>query len=707
MNNPQYDIIFCVLPPMGVDRIYSAPPSFKGMLQSIGYSVKCFDFAMDLFNFSGRDIEKFSSLQNYFSVKSLELSPEDTAIIDRLREHIINTVVSTPTKYVGFTVFSYFTQKFLTELMLRFKELGITDKIVLGGRGLSTLSYDTVDEFIKLTDEERKIDFVDLLKQRGLLKHAIIGDGENALVEFLQNNTIDGRQHKVEKLVFNWPDYEDYNIDDYMWPADIPTLYVTGSTGCVRSCDFCDVAKQFGKYKFKGGRELAEELIHLQERYGINKFVLNDSLSNGGMKPFREYLNRLIEHNRTAAVPIAWSGQYICRDLRYLDDVDGYYRTLKDSGAQGLTIGAESGSNHVLDCMDKKTTVEALFFELENFRKYGLTCQLLTFTGHWSERHEDFVDHCRMYVNIMPYVRAGVISAVQLGMVFQLLPGTPAYDNLNMIKSKISNDIWIARNNRGNTFRVRLKRRLIVSRLCQLLKLGIDIEESQNLQLHSETIKHYGSSMNDFFVRHAQGDSSQFDAIADAETFINSVLNYKDTVDLQLQVEANSANGDPNLVVQINDHVLYSQELAAGTHDIVLSVPCDLLTAHNRLSIAMTNKGPDDTEVDVHGNIIRDKNIIVTGLTVDSCDLVNDVEFFYSKFYYLKDGVRSSASPGLWFNQELCLDFDLPFVQWYANTSYKNVGNDLSDMYHQQTNGLFTVNEYYNRITDQIAQLII
>ena len=491
MNNPQYDIIFCVLPPMGVDRIYSAPPSFKGMLQSIGYSVKCFDFAMDLFNFSGRDIEKFSSLQNYFSVKSLELSPEDTAIIDRLREHIINTVVSTPTKYVGFTVFSYFTQKFLTELMLRFKELGITDKIVLGGRGLSTLSYDTVDEFIKLTDEERKIDFVDLLKQRGLLKHAIIGDGENALVEFLQNNTIDGRQHKVEKLVFNWPDYEDYNIDDYMWPADIPTLYVTGSTGCVRSCDFCDVAKQFGKYKFKGGRELAEELIHLQERYGINKFVLNDSLSNGGMKPFREYLNRLIEHNRTAAVPIAWSGQYICRDLRYLDDVDGYYRTLKDSGAQGLTIGAESGSNHVLDCMDKKTTVEALFFELENFRKYGLTCQLLTFTGHWSERHEDFVDHCRMYVNIMPYVRAGVISAVQLGMVFQLLPGTPAYDNLNMIKSKISNDIWIARNNRGNTFRVRLKRRLIVSRLCQLLKLGIDIEESQNLQLHSETIKHY------------------------------------------------------------------------------------------------------------------------------------------------------------------------------------------------------------------------
>jgi hypothetical protein len=540
-----------------------------------------------------------------------------------------------------------------------------------------------------------------------LLKHAIIGDGENALVEFLQNNTIDGRQHKVEKLVFNWPDYEDYNIDDYMWPADIPTLYVTGSTGCVRSCDFCDVAKQFGKYKFKGGRELAEELIHLQERYGINKFVLNDSLSNGGMKPFREYLNRLIEHNRTAAVPIAWSGQYICRDLRYLEDVDGYYRTLRDSGAQGLTIGAESGSNHVLDCMDKKTTVEALFFELENFRKYGITCQLLTFTGHWSERHEDFVDHCRMYVNIMPYVRAGVISAVQLGMVFQLLPGTPAYDNLNMIKSKISNDIWIARNNRGNTFRVRLKRRLIVSRLCQLLKLGIDIEESQNLQLHSETIKHYGNSMNDFFVRHAQGDSSQFDAIADADEFINSILNYKDTVDVQLQVEANSANGDPNLVVQINDRVLYSQELPSGTHDIVLSVSRELLTANNRLSIAMTNKGPNDTEVDAAGNIIRDKNIIIKGLTVDRCDLVNDVEFFYSKFYYLKDGMRSSASPGLWFNQELCLDFDLPFVQWYANTSYKNVGNVLSDMYHKQTNGLFTVDEYYNRITDQIAQLVI
>ena len=463
------DIVFCQLPPMSLDRIYSAPPILKGVVQSLGYRSRCFDFNIKLFDLCNRDTKLFSKLSNYFVLADISLSVEEQSVVTQFFNDVVETLIQSNSQYIGLSVFSYYTHFVTTQLLLRFEKLKLTDRIVLGGRGLTNTPCMSILGTLEINDNELHLDFFEIVKSRGLATHVINGAGEDAIVEFLQNGNISTSRHKVEKIAMHWPDYNDYNIDNYIWINDIPMLDITGSVGCVRNCDFCTVPIQFGKYKFLPGQDLAKQMIHFQQTYKINKFSLTDSLANGGLKHFKEFVTYLAEHNATAEIPIIWTGQYICRDMSSSINVDEFYRLIKLSGGQGLTIGAESGSNHVLESIDKKSSVEALFFELEKFRQHDISCQILTFCGHWSERHEDFVEHCQMLIDLVPYMRSGTISALQLGTVFGLMPGTPAALNINNVFSPKNANMWISRINRGNTFKVRAQRRLILSKIAHTL----------------------------------------------------------------------------------------------------------------------------------------------------------------------------------------------------------------------------------------------
>mgnify|MGYP003352590552 FL=1 len=132
-----YDIIFCVLPPMLVDRIYTTPPVLKGIVQSLGYRARCFDFSIDLFNYCDRDPAKFARANNYYMIANMEQSEEERNLSQKFYDRIIETITSVETRYIGLTVFAMFSHKPIVEVLLRLKELGLNDKVILGGRGLT------------------------------------------------------------------------------------------------------------------------------------------------------------------------------------------------------------------------------------------------------------------------------------------------------------------------------------------------------------------------------------------------------------------------------------------------------------------------------------------------------------------------------------------------------------------------------------------
>lgn len=495
-----HDIIFCSLPYSNLDHIYSAPAILKGVAVANGFTAKTVDFGCELLNQCGRDTERFYRLQVYFiSLKQGDESYKKE--IDKFYQNCIDFFRNNPSRYIGLSVLSIHTHRCVFELCNSIKASGIDSQIVIGGRGAKVPAFSTVAAHFNLKSREKLLGFGDLLKNRGLADHVIIGDGEDAILELLQQDQVSDSVFVSEEFKSPIPDYQDYNFKDYLF-ADEPMLPVTGSKGCVRDCDFCDIKFQFGKYRYRSGADVANELIEVYKKFGIRKFQFTDSLVNGGLKPFREFLEVLSRYNlENPDKRIIWNGQYISRS--YNEIPQDLYSLMRDSGAHGLTIGAESGSNRVLKAMNKKTTVEALLLELENFRQHDITCVLLTFVGHWSETWEDFVDHCRMFIKIAPYVRSGTISAVSLGIPYVLLDGTPSMFNHEINNIEIDenkNLLWINRDNADNNLKERLYRRLLVQQICKKLNIPT-ISDIEHLLYLIDVVKNSHQEINEFFQK--------------------------------------------------------------------------------------------------------------------------------------------------------------------------------------------------------------
>jgi hypothetical protein len=708
VNTDSYDIIFCALPPLDLHNIYPAPPILKGVVEAHGYKAKCFDFSMLLYNLCNNDDSTYAAISRFYELVDSPLDERAQLILDQFYKQVIEILSTVNTSYIGVSVFTHTTHRCVLDLLTLIKDSDLIHKIVLGGRGISTPVQGSVINQLNLTKKDLKIDFVDLLTSKGFLIHSVRGDGEPGIIDFLQNKKSSSETYRMTEFKNPMPNYDDYNWDDYQWLNNERALNVSGSFGCVRNCDFCDVKNHFGKYRFKDGCEFAEEIIALQKKFKINKFVLNDSLTNGGLKHFKAFVSRLAQHNSNTNHPIKWSGLYICRDLTTMPEIDEYYRLLAASGAQGLAIGAESGSDYVLDQINKKSSVEALFFELDYFRKYNITCQILTLIGHWSERHQDFVDHCKMLVNLVPYVRSATITDLQLGMIAELYPGTPASRNINIITegSLYNNHLWLNRVNRGNTYKVRMLRRLIISMLSTELDISVTSSENFRLEYVLSVARGHREDMNAFFSKHAHGDTSQFDPIKNYQEFIDQILTYKSDLDVVLDVTATDCNTNPEMELCINNSTLFKSLLEPGQHTIKLTVNRELLIqSGNLLRISLTNKATNDTQVDCNGNILKDKSITIQSLKIDNCELTQDPEFFYQNFYY--DTPDQPPSLGMWDQRVLSLKFDWPFVKWYSNRSNQNKTNLLIKQTDKEHSGNYSNSEYYQLILKEIDLLTI
>lgn len=498
------DIIFCSLPYSNLDHICSASAILQGVVKERGYSSKTIDFGCELMKLCDNDPDIFYRVQTYFITTQHGLSENEIVIITSFYQIVVNYIKNNPSKFIGFSIFSVYTHRAIFEILSLIQRENINTKIVIGGRGAKVpLWRDVVDIFSVMSDETA-LSTAEILKKRNLIDYYIIGDGEDAIISLLENSEIFSDtmvDSKSETFRTPMPDYSDYNFSDYLFGDGEVSLPITGSKGCVRDCDFCDVRHHFGRYRYRSGEDIANEMIGIANTHNIRKFQFTDSLVNGGLKPFEEFLEIVGNYNLTNPdQKIKWNGQYICRPENQMPK--RLYRLMAESGAEGLTIGAESGSNRVLAAMNKKTTVEALYHELEQFREHHITCYLLTFVGHWSETWEDFVEHCGMFIKITPYVKSGTISAVSLGRPMDIQSGTPLIENITKNNMELSNfnpsSIWKVTDNASNTYKERVYRRLIVDKLLKALK----IPTVQNLEFFSmmqSLIDTHSDQINKFY----------------------------------------------------------------------------------------------------------------------------------------------------------------------------------------------------------------
>lgn len=459
-----------------------APPLslaiLKGVFSTYGVQCKTYDLNLEVLNFFTKYeiqlLEKFCSdgvWKNKNIVKKIRKF---------FRHSIKKYIMPFKPTIVGASLFSFFMQRPTELFCLELKNLLPEVSIFLGGSGVTKFlrnkSYD---------DWSKKI-----IKQ-GLVDHVIIGEGEQAVIDFLKNKNQGIRivpQIKDLAAFSSIPDFNDIEISKYQNTVAFTsekTIPITGSRGCVRKCSFCNVDALWPKFVFKPAKQIVNEMETFMSKHKIKNFKFTDSLINGSNKQWRELNLEIIKRK----LNLNYSGQFIAKPIGQTTEED--YDLAKEAGCKKLWIGIESGSESVRNHMRKKFDNHSLYTMIENLSKRKIKQEWMLITGYPTETDKDFQQTLDLIKKFKKYKDLISLSFVS----FVLLPDSPIvwddkYNDLNFISEKSEEgsivNYWICKQNPVLNFKKRLER------FTTAKNLGIELGyTSTNKDKFKKTIMNY------------------------------------------------------------------------------------------------------------------------------------------------------------------------------------------------------------------------
>jgi radical SAM superfamily enzyme YgiQ (UPF0313 family) len=405
------------LPPLDILR----PPLSGAILASLckqqGHHVEAVDLQQELIIFlknTGKSIDLFNDV---FYEHSPSFSSEQIQLLNEFISHELAKRHVDKFNYILISFFSHLAQSFGNEFLPILRE-HTSSKIVIGGAGL--VGKRAVTDLVP----GGLFHYPSRLKSAGVIDEYITGEAEEALINYFNGQVGPGIGNDKFKQIDDldaqpWPDFSYYNLNNYdQFPKEIPII---GSRGCVRKCTFCDVVRTSPKYRYRSGRNIADEIIHHYETHGITHFYFTDSLVNGSFKAFNDMCEHLSAYNFRE--DIKWSGQYIIRPEQHTPA--NHFDNLKASGCETLFIGIESGADRVRFDLGKKFTNNDIEFYLKNFAERDIKVLFLMFSGYVGETKEDHAETLSMFPRWQKYVATGTIQGIETLNILSVLPGTP------------------------------------------------------------------------------------------------------------------------------------------------------------------------------------------------------------------------------------------------------------------------------------------
>ena len=397
--------------------------------------------------------------------------------LNKWADHILNQ----NNDWIGISLLSVNSVLYTIDLAEILKNKSPDCKIVLGGPGVSTfgiMGASNLGSFMVAI---------------GLADTYLAGEGEYNLIKILKGET-NIVQKQIDNLdILPYPDYSDFDFTKYSKKKG-NSVAITGSRGCVRSCTFCDIQSAWKKYRYRSGTSIANEMVNHYQKYGSKEFYFTDSLINGSLKAFEQFLDAMILAKKQGLIgdDIKWNGQFICRPINQFKEP--WFEKMSLAGADMLQIGVESGSEAVMHNMGKKLSNDDIDFTIGMLSKYKIQCDLLMIVGYPTETDEDFNMTLDLLERLSPYNEQGCIMGINLGKTMVVLPGSPIGENMSHWGIEYDdNNNWISTLNPGLTFKERVKRRVLAQEKCQ--ELGYMIRWplttlrtlSENLKLNKET----------------------------------------------------------------------------------------------------------------------------------------------------------------------------------------------------------------------------
>jgi len=321
-----------------------------------------------------------TSLQKKYDVRFLDLSNE-TFYNDRIKEYIekndldvICITATTPQIQRVYEFCQYIKNNFDV-------------KIVLGGPHV-TLMHSSLG---KGSDDVWKICKVHFDELEGCVDTIVIGDGEYAIYDAIESDKKLINSEENAALYIQSDNYDDIaipnrnflDLSSYRYVIDDKkSTNLISQMGCPYRCLFCSgrSSSSYNRIRKRSIGNIISEIDILYKVYGYEGFMFYDDELNLNKSDFNELLLKLIDYQDSNGV------DFNLRGFTRSNLLDAHQAGLMyKAGFKWLLVGFESGSDRILQNMNKGCTVEDNTKCFDIARDNGLKVKALMSIGHPGE----------------------------------------------------------------------------------------------------------------------------------------------------------------------------------------------------------------------------------------------------------------------------------------------------------------------------------
>ncbi|MEO5570401.1 MAG: radical SAM protein [Bacteroidia bacterium] len=236
----------------------------------------------------------------------------------------------------------------------------------------------------------------------------VIGEGEETMLELVhhfskQNNepidNVNGIAFKNNnnELIYTPERIKIKNIDELPFPGRAKVnlqLYfdawknkhgesavsVSTMRGCPYTCKWCSRAVYGQSYRRRSASVVADELEWIQKNYSVDTVWFVDDVFTISHKWMKEFADEIEKRN------LHLKYECITRADRMNEEI---IQLLKKSGCFRVWIGAESGSQKVIDAMDRRVKVEQVSEMIQLAKTYEIQSGTFIMVGYPGETEKD------------------------------------------------------------------------------------------------------------------------------------------------------------------------------------------------------------------------------------------------------------------------------------------------------------------------------
>ena len=221
-----------------------------------------------------------------------------------------------------------------------------------------------------------------ILRRYPIFDALIYGEGEETIRQLAEHGGNPSALETITNLIYtrngtfhSTEECSVGNLDDLPLPVYDPAIYpamaddekvkiivIDESRGCRNSCAFCiHPVKSHRQVRLKSITRLLREVQRMDKEYGFRAFRFA-----GSCTPY-SLLNEFAREVTRQHIPLRYASFAHIRENEEAD-----FDLIRRSGCVSLFFGIESGSQHILDAMRKRVSVEQIQEAIRRCRKAGI-----------------------------------------------------------------------------------------------------------------------------------------------------------------------------------------------------------------------------------------------------------------------------------------------------------------------------------------------